>query len=100
VEGEAAGAGGAGGDGDQLAADGGGAGPGVPAAGEGASGPGQVMGDGGDGQPDGVGGELPRRQVREGAVVEVGEEQFDDRVAAVLLLGLDELAGLSVKTAW
>jgi hypothetical protein len=44
------------------------------------------MGDGGDGQPGGVGAELPRGQVREGAVVEVGEEQFDDRVAAVLLL--------------
>ena len=30
-------------------------------------------------------------QVREGAVVEVGEELLDDGVAAVLLLGLDEL---------
>ena len=93
VQGEAAAAvaGGAGGDGDQVAADGGGAGPGVAAAGEGAGGADQVVGDGGDGQPGGVGGELPRGQVREGAVVEVGEDLLDDGVAAVLLLGLDEL---------
>jgi hypothetical protein len=52
-------AGGTSSDGEQVAADGGGAGPGVPAAGQRASGPEQVMGDGGDGQPGGVGGELP-----------------------------------------
>jgi hypothetical protein len=42
-------AGGAGGDGDQVAADGGRAGFRVAAAGQGAGRPGQVMGDGGDG---------------------------------------------------
>ena len=84
-------AGGAGGDGDQVAADRGGAGPGVAAAGESAGGTEQVVRDGGDGQPGGVGGELPRGQVGEGPVVEVVEELLDDSVAAVLLLGLDEL---------
>ncbi len=93
VQGEAASAvaGGAGGDGDQVAADGGRAGSGVAAAGERAGGPGQVVRDGRDGQPGGVGGELPRRQVRERAVVQVGQELLDDGVAAVLLFGLDEL---------
>jgi hypothetical protein len=70
-------AGRAGGDSDQVAADGGG--------------PDQVVRDGGDGQPGGAGGELPRGQVGQGAVAEVGEELLDDGVAAVLLLGLDEL---------
>ena len=82
---------GAGGDGDQVAADGGRAGPGVAAAGEGTGGAEQVAGDGGDGQPGGVGGELPRRQVGQGPVVQVGEELLDDGVAAVLGFGLDEL---------
>ena len=92
-------AGGAGGDGHQVAADGGGAGLRVAAPGEGAGGAQQVVRDGGDGQPGGVGAELPRWQVREGAVVQVGEELLDDGVAAVLLLGLEEFVGLSVKTA-
>jgi len=87
----AAAAGGAGGDGDQVAADGGRAGLRVAAAGDGAGGADQVAGDGGDGEPGGVGGELPRRQVREGAVVEVGQQLLDDGVAAVLLFGLDQL---------
>ena len=93
VQGEtaAAVAGGAGGDGDEVAADGGGAGPGVAAAGQGAGGAGQVVRDGGDGEPGGVGGELPGRQVRERSVGAVGEELLDDRVVAVLVLGLDEL---------
>jgi len=56
VQGElaAAVAGGAGGDGDQVAADGGRAGPGVAAAGQDAGGAQEVVGDGGDGQPGGV----------------------------------------------
>jgi hypothetical protein len=79
--------GGAGGNGYQVAADGSRAGPGVAAAGEGACGPDQVVGHGCDGQPGGVGCELPGRQVSQRAVVQVGEELLDDRVAAVLLLG-------------
>jgi hypothetical protein len=63
VEGDAvpAVAGRAAGDGDQVAADGGGPGLAVAAAGEGAGGPEQVVRDGGDGEPGGVGVELPRR---------------------------------------
>ena len=58
------------------------------------------MRDGRDGEPGGVGGEFAGRQVREGAVVQVGEKLLDDGVAAVLLLGLDGPNGESVKTAW
>jgi hypothetical protein len=78
-------------DGDEVAADGGGAGPGVAAAGQRAGGPEQVVGDGSGGQPGGVGGELPGRQVGQRPVAEVGEELLDHGVAAVLLLGLDQL---------
>jgi hypothetical protein len=46
---------------------------------------------GGDGQPGGVGGELPRGQVRQRPVGPVGEDLLDDGVAAVVLLGLDGL---------
>jgi hypothetical protein len=74
-----------------VAAQGRAAGLGQRAAGEGAGGAQQVMGHGGDGQPRGVGGELPARQVGEGPVVEVGEDLLDDRVAAVVGLGLDSL---------
>jgi hypothetical protein len=79
VEGDAvpAVAGGAGGDGDQVAADGGGAGPGVAAPGEGAGGAQQVVRDGSDGEPGCVGVELPRRQVRQRPVVEVGQKLLD-----------------------
>jgi hypothetical protein len=38
--------------------------------------------------------------VRERAAGDVGEDLFHDGVAAVLSLGLDELEGESVKTAW
>jgi len=60
VDGEAAPAvaGGPAGDGDQVAADGGRAGPGVAAPGEGTGCPDQVVRDGGDGEPGGVGGEF------------------------------------------
>jgi hypothetical protein len=56
-------AGGTGGDGDEVAADGGLAGPGVTAAGESAGGAQQVVRDGGDGEPGGAGGALPRRSL-------------------------------------
>ena len=58
VQGEvaAAVAGGAGGDVDQVAADGGAAGLGAGEAGQGGGGAQQVAGDGGAGQPGGVGG--------------------------------------------
>ena len=49
------------------------------------------MRPGGDGQPGGVGGELPRGQVRQRPVGPVGEDLLDDGVAAVVLLGLDGL---------
>ena len=50
-------AGGAGGDVDEVAADGGAPGFGVSEAGQGSGGVQQVVGDGGAGQPGGVGGE-------------------------------------------
>jgi hypothetical protein len=53
-------AGGPGGDGDQVAADGGGPGLRVPAAGQGPGGAQEVLRDGGDGEPGGVGVEVPR----------------------------------------
>jgi len=61
VQGElaAAVAGGPGGDGDQVAADRGGAGLRVAAAGQDAGSAQEVVREGGDGQPGGVGGELP-----------------------------------------
>ena len=34
------------------------------------------------------------------AVAQVGDDLLDDRVASVLLLGLDQLERESVKTAW
>jgi hypothetical protein len=52
-------AGDAGGDGDQLAADGRAAGFGVEGAGQAAGGAGQVVADGGQGQPRGVRREVP-----------------------------------------
>jgi hypothetical protein len=102
VEGDAAAAvpGGAGGDGDQVAADGGAAGFGEGAAGEGPGGAQQVAGDGGDGQPGGVGGELAGGQVGEGAVVEVGGDRsmmaWSRWPASAWMVSNGE----SVKTAW
>ena len=82
VQGElaAAAAGGAGGDVDQVAADGGAAGFGVSEAGQGTGGAQQVAGDGGAGQPGGVGGERPGRQVGQGPLVPVGEDLLDGGV--------------------
>ena len=57
----------------------------------GAGGADQVVGEGGQGEPGGVGVEMSGRRVGEGAVVEVGDDLLDDRVAAVLLLGLEGL---------
>jgi hypothetical protein len=93
VQGEAAPAvaGGAGGDRDQVAADGRGPGPGQGKRGEGAGGADQVEGHRGDDQPGGVGGEPAGREVGERSVVPVGEDLLHDRVAAVLGLGLDQL---------
>lgn len=45
----------------------------------------------GQDQPGAVRGEHPGRQVRERAVLEVGVDQFDDRVAAVGLVRLDSV---------
>jgi hypothetical protein len=61
------------------------------AGGQGAGCAEQVVRHGGDGQPGGVGGELPRGQVRQRPVGPVGEDLLDDGVAAVVLLGLDGL---------
>jgi hypothetical protein len=80
----------AGGDGDQVAPDGSGPGLGMAAAGEGSGCAQEVAGDRGDGEPGGVGGELSRWQVGQGAVAQVGDDLLDDRVAAMLLLGLDQ----------
>jgi hypothetical protein len=89
VEGDVAVAvpGGAGGEVDQVAAVGGAAGLAMGPAGQGRGGAQQVVGDGGAGEPGGVGGELARGQVCQGAVVAVGEDLLDDGVVAVLVLG-------------
>ena len=84
-------AGDAGGDGDQLAADGRAAGSGVERPGQRAGGAGQVVADGGQGEPGGIGREVPRRQVRERPGAQVCEDLLDDGVIAVLRLGLDRL---------
>jgi len=52
-------------DGDELAADGGAAGPWVEAPGQGPGGAGQVRADGGQGEPRGAGREMPGGQVSE-----------------------------------
>ena len=56
-------------------------------AGEGGGGAGEVERDHGQHQPGGVRGELPGGQVRQGGVLQVGVDLFDDRVAAVGLVG-------------
>ena len=87
----AAGPGGAGGDVDQVAAQRGAAGLRVREAGQGAGGAQQVAGDGGAGQPRGIGGKRARWQVRERPIAPVGEDLLHDGVVAVLVLGLDQL---------
>ena len=83
-------AGGPGGHGDQVAADGGGAGFRVAPAGAGAGGAQQVMGDGRDDEPGGVGIENTGRETGERAGAQVGDDLLDDGVVAVLALGLDQ----------
>ena len=60
-------------------------------AGQRAGGAGQVVADGGQGQPGGIGREVPRRQVRERPGAQVCEDLLDDGVVAVLRFGLDHL---------
>jgi hypothetical protein len=62
----------------------------VEAGGERAGGSGQVERHRGEDQPGAVGGEPPGGQVREWAVLQVGDDLFDGRVAAVVGLGLDQ----------
>ena len=58
--------------------------------GEGSEGAGQGVRGDREVQPGGVGVELPRRQVRQWPVDQVGEDLFDHGVAAVLGLGLGQ----------
>ena len=73
-----------GGDVDQAAANRRGRGPGVGGSGQGGGGAGEVERDGGQHGPGGVGGEHPRGQVRQGPVLQVGDDLFDDRVITVV----------------
>ncbi len=94
VQGEpASGAGRAGGDGDQVGTDGSRSGTGVGTFGQGAGSAGEVVRDGGQGEPGGVRGELPRGQMRERTGFEVGDDMLDDRVAAVVGFGLEHRQG-------
>ena len=83
--------GGAGGDVDQVAADGGAAGLGVGEAGQGAGGAQQVVRDSGAGQPGGVGGEEPDGRCASGPSVTSAKTCSTIGVVAVLSLGLDQL---------
>jgi hypothetical protein len=65
----------------------------VGEAGEGSGGAQQVVRDGGTGEPGGIAGEEPGRQVRERSVGPVGEDLLDDRVVPVLALGGQAVAG-------
>jgi hypothetical protein len=73
---------------EQGRADGRAGGLGVEARGRGACSAGGVVGEGGRGEPGGVGVELPGGQVRGWPVLEVAEDLFDDRVLAVHRFGL------------
>jgi hypothetical protein len=93
VQGEvaAAVAGGAGGDVDEVAAQGGASGLDAGEAGQGPGGAQQVVADGGAGEPGGVGGERARRQVGQGPVSQVREDLLDDGVFSEL--GIQPLCG-------
>jgi len=67
---------------NQLGADGRGGGLRMEDRGQGAGGAGEVEGHRSADQPGAVGPELPRRQVGHGSALEVGDDLFDDRVAA------------------
>ncbi len=85
-------AGGAGGDVDEVTADGGAAGLAVGEAGQGSGGVQQVVRDGGAAQPGRVGREDPGDgRWASGAVGPVGEDLFHDRVVTALAFGLDQL---------
>ena len=62
-------------------------------AGDRGGGAGEVEGDHGEDEPSGVRGEHPGRQVREGAVLQVGVDLLDDRVTAVGLVRGDGVQG-------
>jgi hypothetical protein len=85
--------GGAGGDVDEVTANGGAAGLAIGQADQGPGGAQQVVRDRDAGQPGRVGGEDPGRQVGQGAVSPVGEDLLHDRAVAVLFFGLDQLEG-------
>src|SRR5664280_2190073 len=76
-------AGQSGGDGDDLAADGGAAGQGVPVAGEGPGGAQQVGTDGGADGPRTIGRKTARRLMGQRSIDEIGEHRLDDGVASV-----------------
>lgn len=76
---------------DQVCADGRRVGAGVEGAGEGAGGAGEVVRDGPEHGLGGVGVERSGGQVGQRAGVGVGDDLLDDRVAAVLGLGLAHL---------
>ena len=79
-----------------CAAQGGAAGDGVAAAGEDAGGAQQVVGDRRAQHPGRVGAEAAGGHVRQGAVDQVGEDGFDDGVAAVGDVGVGE----RVRWSW
>ena len=58
-----------------------------------AGGAGEVDRDRGQGEPGGVGGEPAAGQVRKRPGLKVGDDLLDDRVPAVLGLGLEQLDG-------
>jgi len=94
--------------GDQSAGNGedyplqGGAGGGLLelAAGETSHGATEVVGYHGQGEPGGVGHELPPRQVRQSGALELGDALLDDGVAAVVGLDVDEVAGTVGDEVW
>lgn len=89
VQGEAAGgAGQAGGHVDQVVTDGGGGRSCVERSGQGASGAGQVVRQGCQGEPGGIGREMAGGRVGEGAVLDIGDHLLDDSVPAVITLGI------------
>jgi hypothetical protein len=83
------------GDVDGVGTQGGGGGLGVEQRGQGSGGAQQVVGHRPQGQPRGVGLEVPGGQVRERAGLPVRDGLLDHSVAAVV-----EFGGLSVKTGW
>lgn len=89
VQGDAAGgAGQAGGHVDQVVTDGGGGCSGVECAGQCAGGAGQVVCEGRQGQPRGIGLKMAGRCVGEGAVLDVGDHLLNDSVPPVVGFGV------------